>query len=70
MTFCAFWKRLSAKQLAILIQVSSLIAIFFEGYDQGGYSPEPAHYFPSFLSFFPFAFYFRCRFANIYYMQV
>jgi hypothetical protein len=31
----AIWKRLSPKWLAILIQAFSLIAIFFEGYDQG-----------------------------------
>ncbi|KAL2075199.1 hypothetical protein VTL71DRAFT_141 [Oculimacula yallundae] len=30
-----FWKRLSPKWLSILIQAFSLIAIFFEGYDQG-----------------------------------
>jgi hypothetical protein len=29
------WKRLSATQLNIAIQTFSLIAIFFEGYDQG-----------------------------------
>lgn len=28
------WKRLSAKQLNFAIQAFSLIAIFFEGYDQ------------------------------------
>lgn len=30
-----FWKRLSPRGLAIAIQTFSLIAIFFEGYDQG-----------------------------------
>ena len=29
------WKRLSPAQLNIAIQAFSLIAIFFEGYDQG-----------------------------------
>ncbi|KAK4495992.1 hypothetical protein PRZ48_013260 [Zasmidium cellare] len=29
------WKRLSAKQLSFAIQTFSLVAIFFEGYDQG-----------------------------------
>lgn len=29
------WTRLSPHQLAMLIQAFSLIAIFFEGYDQG-----------------------------------
>lgn len=38
MAFGTFWKRLSAKQLAIFIQAFSLIAIFFEGYDQGEHS--------------------------------
>lgn len=33
--FQHFWKRLSPKQLSIFIQTFSLIAIFFEGYDQG-----------------------------------
>ena len=35
MAIGTFWKRLSPKWLAILIQAFSLIAIFFEGYDQG-----------------------------------
>jgi len=35
MTFTTLWQRFSAKQLAIFIQTFSLIAIFFEGYDQG-----------------------------------
>lgn len=29
------WKKLSAKQLNLAIQIFSLVAIFFEGYDQG-----------------------------------
>ncbi|OBT55250.1 hypothetical protein VE04_04673 [Pseudogymnoascus sp. 24MN13] len=33
--FQHFWKKLSPKQLSIFIQTFSLIAIFFEGYDQG-----------------------------------
>lgn len=35
MAFTTLWKSLSAKQLNIAIQAFSLIAIFFEGYDQG-----------------------------------
>jgi len=35
MGFKTFWKRLSPAQLNITIQAFSLIAIFFEGYDQG-----------------------------------
>ena len=35
MPFTTLWKKLSAKQLNIAIQTFSLIAIFFEGYDQG-----------------------------------
>lgn len=35
MAIGTFWKRLSSKRLGILIQAFSLIAIFFEGYDQG-----------------------------------
>ncbi|KAI9873907.1 MAG: hypothetical protein M1830_010411 [Pleopsidium flavum] len=35
MAFTTFWKRLSPIQLNIAIQAFSLIAIFFEGYDQG-----------------------------------
>lgn len=35
MAYQTLWKKLSAKQLNIAIQVFSLIAIFFEGYDQG-----------------------------------
>ncbi|KAH7397851.1 major facilitator superfamily transporter sugar [Cadophora sp. MPI-SDFR-AT-0126] len=35
MAIGTFWKRLSPKWLGILIQSFSLIAIFFEGYDQG-----------------------------------
>ncbi|KAF9062204.1 major facilitator superfamily transporter sugar [Rhodocollybia butyracea] len=35
MVIGTFWKRLSSKRLGILIQALSLIAIFFEGYDQG-----------------------------------
>lgn len=35
MAYQTLWKNLSAKQLNIAIQVFSLIAIFFEGYDQG-----------------------------------
>lgn len=35
MAFSRLWKRLSASQLNVAIQAFSLIAIFFEGYDQG-----------------------------------
>jgi hypothetical protein len=35
MPYLTLWKKLSATQLNIAIQVFSLIAIFFEGYDQG-----------------------------------
>jgi hypothetical protein len=35
MAIGTFWKRLSPKWLSIYIQAFSLIAIFFEGYDQG-----------------------------------
>jgi hypothetical protein len=35
MAFATLWKRLSPRRLNIVIQVFSLIAIFFEGYDQG-----------------------------------
>lgn len=35
MAYQTLWKKLSATQLNIAIQVFSLIAIFFEGYDQG-----------------------------------
>jgi hypothetical protein len=35
MAFSTFWKTLSPKWLAIFIQAFALIAIFFEGYDQG-----------------------------------
>lgn len=35
MAFTTLWKRLSPTQLNITIQAFSLIAIFFEGYDQG-----------------------------------
>ena len=35
MAYSTLWKKLSATQLNIAIQVFSLIAIFFEGYDQG-----------------------------------
>ncbi|KZP14171.1 sugar transporter STL1 [Athelia psychrophila] len=35
MGYTTVWKRLSARQLSIAIQAFSLIAIFFEGYDQG-----------------------------------
>jgi hypothetical protein len=35
MAFTTLWKSLSAKQLNIAIQAFSLVAIFFEGYDQG-----------------------------------
>ena len=35
MPFTTLWKRLSPTQLNITIQAFSLIAIFFEGYDQG-----------------------------------
>ena len=34
MGYTTFWKRLTATQLNIAIQAFSLIAIFFEGYDQ------------------------------------
>jgi hypothetical protein len=35
MAFTTLWKRLSPTQFNIAIQAFSLIAIFFEGYDQG-----------------------------------
>lgn len=35
MGYTTAWKRLSPTQLNIAIQAFSLIAIFFEGYDQG-----------------------------------
>jgi hypothetical protein len=35
MAYQTLWKKLSATQLNIAIQIFSLIAIFFEGYDQG-----------------------------------
>lgn len=35
MALTTLWKRLSATQINIAIQAFSLIAIFFEGYDQG-----------------------------------
>lgn len=35
MAYLTLWRKLSATQLNIAIQVFSLIAIFFEGYDQG-----------------------------------
>jgi hypothetical protein len=35
MAYQTLWKKLSATQLNVAIQVFSLIAIFFEGYDQG-----------------------------------
>jgi len=35
MGYTTLWKRFSARQLNIAIQAFSLIAIFFEGYDQG-----------------------------------
>ena len=35
MAYTTLWKKLSATQLNIAIQAFSLIAIFFEGYDQG-----------------------------------
>ena len=35
MGYTTFWKSLSPGQLNIAIQLFSLIAIFFEGYDQG-----------------------------------
>lgn len=38
--FQYFWKKLSPKQLSLFIQTFSLVAIFFEGYDQG---PSLAH---------------------------
>lgn len=34
-TTTKYWKRLSPRGLSVAIQVFSLIAIFFEGYDQG-----------------------------------
>lgn len=33
--YTSIWKRLSSRQLAVAIQIFSLLAIFFEGYDQG-----------------------------------
>jgi hypothetical protein len=38
MIFGKFWKHLGPEQLAIFIQAFSLIAIFFEGNDQGALS--------------------------------
>jgi hypothetical protein len=38
MGYRQFWKRLSPRQLAISIQVLSLIAIFFEGLNQASAS--------------------------------
>lgn len=35
MGYTTLWKRLSSRQLNVTIQIFSLIAIFFEGYDQG-----------------------------------
>jgi MFS family permease len=35
MGYTTIWKRLSSRQLNVTIQIFSLIAIFFEGYDQG-----------------------------------
>lgn len=35
MACITWWKRLSSTQLNVLIQAFSLVAIFFEGYDQG-----------------------------------
>lgn len=35
MAYLSLWKKLSATQLNAAIQAFSLIAIFFEGYDQG-----------------------------------
>ncbi|KAF7872555.1 hypothetical protein EAF04_003476 [Stromatinia cepivora] len=46
MAYKNLWKRLSASQLAIFIQIFSLLAIFFEGYDQGvmgGVSASPSY---------------------------
>jgi hypothetical protein len=40
MGYTTYWKRLSATQLNIAIQAFSLIAIFFEGYDQY----DPSHF--------------------------
>jgi hypothetical protein len=37
MGYTNLWKRLSPRQLSFLIQSFSLIAIFFEGYDQGAW---------------------------------
>jgi hypothetical protein len=42
MGYFDYWKRLSSGQLNFAIQAFSLIAIFFEGYDQGK-SPSPDH---------------------------
>ena len=35
MAMTTWWRKLSPRQLNIAVQVFSLIAIFFEGYDQG-----------------------------------
>lgn len=35
MAYTDLWKKLSSKQLNMAIQIVSLIAIFFEGFDQG-----------------------------------
>jgi hypothetical protein len=46
MAFTTLWKRLSPTQLNIVIQAFSLIAIFFEGYDQGvmgGVNASPSY---------------------------
>ncbi|GKZ24591.1 hypothetical protein AbraIFM66951_011994 [Aspergillus brasiliensis] len=46
MAFTTLWKRLSSRQLNITIQIFSLIAIFFEGYDQGvmgGVNASPSY---------------------------
>ncbi|GLA52796.1 hypothetical protein AnigIFM63604_009675 [Aspergillus niger] len=35
MGYATFWRRLSPRQLNVMIQTLSLVCIFFEGYDQG-----------------------------------
>ncbi|PYH68081.1 putative MFS sugar transporter [Aspergillus vadensis CBS 113365] len=35
MGYATFWRRLSPRQLNVMIQALSLVCIFFEGYDQG-----------------------------------
>ncbi|QSZ33915.1 hypothetical protein DSL72_005489 [Monilinia vaccinii-corymbosi] len=55
MTCTNLWKRLSPTRLALSIQVFSLLAIFFEGYDQGvmgGVSASPSYIHTVSIGFF------------------